>query len=150
MPSFLKRPASNADLQLTFEITKDAMLGYVEQTWGAWNEEEQREKHQQNFVPDTHRVLLVNNAEAGLLVTELEPEYVWLVKLYLFEQFRNQGLGSAVLQQVIEEANALGKSVRLRVLRVNTAAQRLYARHGFQVVGEEPERIFMVRKHGDA
>jgi ribosomal protein S18 acetylase RimI-like enzyme len=33
---------------------------------------------------------------------------------------------------------------------VNTGAQRFYLRHGFKVVGEEPERLFMVRPLGEA
>jgi ribosomal protein S18 acetylase RimI-like enzyme len=33
--------------------------------------------------------------------------------------------------------------VRLRVLKVNTAAQRFYVEHGFRVESETPERVFM-------
>jgi ribosomal protein S18 acetylase RimI-like enzyme len=150
MTAFALRPALEHDLVLAYEITKDAMRAYVEETWSEWNENEQLQKHQANFDPATHRIVLFKGAEAGLLVTEEEPEFLWLVKLYLFRAFRNQGLGSALLAQVVTEANAIEKSVRLRVLRANTAAQRFYTRHGFKVVGEEPERLFMVRTRGDA
>ena len=121
------------------------MREYVTQTWGVWEEVEQREKHRQNFTPSTHRIVLVGDSEAGLLAVEEESTHLWLVKLYLFRQFRGFGLGSKLLQQVIQEADTLRKPVGLRVLRVNESAKRLYVRHGFKVVGEEPERLFMVR-----
>ena len=38
------QPCTSADLELTYAITqRDAT--HVEQTWGAWNEAEQRQKH---------------------------------------------------------------------------------------------------------
>jgi ribosomal protein S18 acetylase RimI-like enzyme len=66
-----------------------------------------------------------------------------LVKLYLLAKYRGMGLGSALLVQVLNYAQAQGKLVRLRVLRVNSDAKRLYERHGFKVVQETPERLFM-------
>jgi GNAT superfamily N-acetyltransferase len=144
------RPAQLSDLEVTYEITRDAMRDNVIKTWGEWKDDEQREKHLQNYTPATHRIVLYEDAEVGLLAVEEEPSYLWLVKLYLRSPFRGAGLGTALLQQVIREAAELGKAIRLRVLRVNEGAQRLYLRHGFSVVGEEPERLFMVRRTSGA
>jgi GNAT superfamily N-acetyltransferase len=138
-------PAHESDLALTYEITRDAMRDYVIQTWGLWDEEEQRHKHQQNYTPTTHRIVLCGAKAAGLLAVEIEHSHLWLVKLYLRKPVRGRGLGTSLLRLVIEEADQLGKPVRLRVLKVNEGAQRLYRRHGFAVVGETPERLFMVR-----
>ncbi len=126
------------------------MRDYVIQTWGNWNEDEQRDKHQENYSPSTCRIVLCGEEEVGLLVVEEEPAHLWLVKLYLRSSFRGLGLGTRLLQQVIEEANELGKPIRLRVLKVNQDAQRLYLRHGFAVVGEEAVRLFMVRSASGA
>ena len=146
MTRFRLREATPNDLDLTYEITREAMQVYVEQAWGAWVEDEQQEKHRTNFTPDTHRIVLAKgNQEVGLLAVEEEPEYLWLVKVYLRQRARGAGLGSALVCQVIREANERKKSVRLRVLRVNTRAKALYERLGFQVVGSEPDRLFMVR-----
>lgn len=119
------------------------MRWYVEQTWGRWDECEQRQKHQDHYTPDTHRLIEVGNVVAGFVATENLPSHVWLVKLYLLSAFREQGTGTAVLARVLQEAEELGKPVRLRVLRVNTRAQALYARHGFKIVGGTIERVFM-------
>jgi RimJ/RimL family protein N-acetyltransferase len=145
MQSVHLRPATEDDLALTFEITKDAMREYVVQTWGAWNEDEQLEKHQTNFIPSTHRIIVVGGSAAGLVAVEDLPTHIWLVKLYLLSTFRAQGIGSEVLRRVVVHAESVHKSVRLRVLRVNTRAQALYARNGFRLIDQTPERIFMER-----
>jgi GNAT superfamily N-acetyltransferase len=143
MPPFELRPCSADDLAVTYAITKDAMSDYVRQTWGAWNDAEQVLKHRETFNPQTHQLVLVAGEPAGLLAVEVEPEFLWLVKLYLLSGHRGQGMGSALLAQVLQQARAQGRRVRLRVLRVNTAARRLYERHGLKVVQEAPERFFM-------
>ena len=150
MTDLALRPATKDDFELTYQITRDAMRPYVEATWGEWKEEDQLRQHQANFEPSTTRLVLVGGKEVGLLFTEHEPQFLWLVKLYLLATFRNQGLGSALLGIVISEAEEVQKPVRLRVLRANMSAKRFYLRHGFAVVGEEPERYFMVRSRGKA
>ena len=57
MSTYSLRPANPSDLELTYEITRDAMREYVIQTWGAWNEDEQRERHLQNYTPSTYRIV---------------------------------------------------------------------------------------------
>jgi GNAT superfamily N-acetyltransferase len=150
MTDFALRPATKDDLELTYEITRDAMRPYVEATWGEWNEGDQLLKHQANFEPSTTRLVLVGGKESGLLSTEHEPQFLWLMKLYLLATFRNQGLGSALLGIVVSEAEEVQKPVRLRVLRANMSAKRFYLRHGFALVGEEPERYVMVRSRSEA
>ncbi len=122
------------------------MRDYVVGTWGTWDDLAQEVKCRDQFTPGADRIVRVGREDVGLLKVEEEPEYLWLVKLYLLKDFRRRGIGSAVLSSVVERAHDLGKAVRLRVLRVNTDAQRFYARHGFTVVDEEPERLFMVKR----
>lgn len=137
------RDATEEDLHVTYEITEDAMRGYVEETWGAWVPEEQQQKHRLNFTPETHRIILVEDEVAGFVAVEELPSHVWLVKLYVLARFRCQGIGSQVLEGVLKNAKAQGKPVTLRVLRVNKRAQALYQKHGFHVTEETPERLVM-------
>ncbi len=150
MTRFELRQASGKDIDLAYAITRDAMRDYVEQTWGAWVEEEQREKHRVNFDPKSHRIVQLEGEEVGLLAVEEESENLWLVKIYLVERARGHGLGTALVQKVIDEAAEKAKGVRLRVLRVNVKARALYERLGFKVIGAEPERFFMVRTNSAA
>ena len=143
MPHLRMRPATQDDLALTYAIAEDAMRGYVEETWGNWDEEEQLQKHRTNFTPETYRIILDKDEVVGLVAVEEFPSHIWLVKLYLLAKHRGQGIGSQVLQGVQESATAQGKPVTLRVLRVNRRAQALYAKHGFKVTEESAERLHM-------
>lgn len=148
IPVFRLRNATADDLALTYTITEDAMRGYVEQTWGRWDPQVQLDKHRSNYTPETHHIVMVpgegaEESAAGLVAVEELPTHTWLVKLYLLAAWRNRGIGAHLLQGVQQAAREQGKPVRLRVLRVNTPAQRLYARHGFRIIDETAERLFM-------
>lgn len=137
------RAAQPSDSGFAFEVAEAAMRGYVEQTWGEWEPNFQREHHARSFKTESHQVILVDDEPAGILAVEMSMAHVQLEKLYLLPPFRNQGVGSRVLRSVLDAAAAAHKPVRLRTLAVNTAARRFYARHGFVVTGATPERVFM-------
>jgi hypothetical protein len=77
------RDATEDDLHVTYAITEDAMRGYVEETWGSWDPDEQRQKHRANFTPETHKIIVFEGDVAGLVAVEQLPTHVWLVKLYI-------------------------------------------------------------------
>ena len=59
-----------------------------------------------------------------------------LVDLSLLPEYRNRGIGSALLRDLLDEAAGANKRVILHVSQGNPAA-RLYERHGFSYVGEQ-------------
>jgi ribosomal protein S18 acetylase RimI-like enzyme len=150
VPAFSLRDATAEDSALVFEITREAMRPYVEQTWGEWNDAEQAARHGEQYRPDTHRIVCVRAEAAGVLAVESAPDHVQLVKLYLRAAFRGRGIGSALLGQVIDGASRRRLPVRLRVLRANVGARALYTRHGFRIAAESVERFFMERPPGPA
>jgi ribosomal protein S18 acetylase RimI-like enzyme len=145
VPLFHLRAATADDTERVYAITRDAMRGFVEQTWGCWDEAEQRRRHGESFTPSKHRIVDIGGVAAGFIAVEILPVHVSLVKLYLLAAVRGQGIGSALLAQIMGEADARGRPMRLRVLRVNTRAQALYARYGFCVVEQTPQRLVMER-----
>lgn len=74
----------------------------------------------------------------GYCATLNEGEAVRIDKVYVRENLRGRGVGSAVMHILLADASAAGKSeASLRVNRQNTAAIRLYRRMGFSIVAEE-------------
>lgn len=61
--------------------------------------------------------------EAGGLV-------IWIEEIYIKDNFRNKGIGSAFIKYVKE--NIPAKRYRLETEPENTKAQELYKRHGFK------------------
>lgn len=138
-PAFALRPLTIADSELAYAITREAMREYVEQTWGAWIEAEQRERHALRFRAGQQDFIVVNGIELGLRALEWRPGCVYLARLYLRTAAQGQGIGAAVLRDLLAQARAASRGVELQVLKVNTGAQRFYAWHGFERVGERDE-----------
>lgn len=143
-PRYTLTPISGADSELAYTLTREAMREYVERTWGPWDEADQRERHARSFRPGAQDFIVVNGRAQGLRALEWRQTHIYLARLYLLIEAQGQGLGSAVLRDVLAQARAVGRSVELQVLKVNAGAQRFYARHGFERVGER-EMYWMLR-----
>jgi ribosomal protein S18 acetylase RimI-like enzyme len=57
----------------------------------------------------------------------------WLDELYVQPEYRNEGLGSMIVAQALQEAKRSGcRALDLEVNAGNSRAERLYERHGFK------------------
>ncbi|CAN5213890.1 hypothetical protein BH20ACI1_BH20ACI1_17850 [soil metagenome] len=86
-------------------------------------------------------VIESGGAAVGRLITTGE---IRLVDIAVLPESRNHGIGSFVLNRLLDEAKGKGKFVDLQVLKSNVAATRLYERFGFEKTGEN-ELYFMMR-----
>ena len=80
-----------------------------------------------------------NLPELGVDRGEVE---IRLVDIALLSQHRNVGIGSALLKDLLSEAQSTGKPVRLHV-ETSNRAMRLYERLGFTVLEERGIYQFM-------
>lgn len=126
-------PASPADEAYVFQVTDETMRQYVEQTFGVWDPDFQRRRSREMFDPETCRIVVADRQRAGLLVVEDTRDQIFLAKIYIRPPFQRQGIGSWLITQLIAQAHATQRPLRLRVLRVNPA-RSLYERLGFVVV----------------
>jgi ribosomal protein S18 acetylase RimI-like enzyme len=73
-----------------------------------------------------------------------EPDHLFLAELHVRDGFRGRGLGTALAERVIREAESRRQPVRLWVLR-NNPARNLYLRLGFRDRWEAPFHVVMER-----
>ena len=76
-------------------------------------------------------IVEVASSPAGRLYLLCAEREIRVVDISLLPEWRNQGIGSALLKQLAREADAFGRPLRLRVEQHNPAL-RLYCRLGFQ------------------
>ena len=81
-----------------------------------------------------HSVILFNEAPVGRVMTARNEEAISLVDIALLPKYRNAGIGTGLIQDLLKEAEIVGKPVRLKVF-ASSAAIRLYERLGFSRVG---------------
>ena len=143
----IRRPATDADLDLIYSIVRAGLRPYVEQTWGPWDEAVQRKRFDEVTRAADHAVIEMDGTPVGCLCLKTAPAEFRLNRLFILPEFQNRGFGTRVLREVLALADEQRLPVRLRVLRVNPA-RRLYERHGFAVVGENETHYTMVRPAG--
>ena len=129
---FTTRPATDADGPFVYDLKRQALGTYIEATWG-WDENVQRELHRHRFRPLEMEILLVASEPVGCCLIRRKPDEIVLVAIYVLPDWQSKGIGSSILEMLVEEARARHVPIRLSVLRVNERAVALYARHGFEV-----------------
>jgi ribosomal protein S18 acetylase RimI-like enzyme len=138
------RAARRDDEQLLFALHRSAMRDYVDAVWG-WDEVWQRHHFAQTYVPGRQALIVRAGAEPptiGRISLTRHWRKFFLRDIELIAAERNRGIGRAILSALLSLARAEGRAVELLVLKHNPA-QRLYARLGFRIVGDDGARFTM-------
>ena len=139
------RPVTAADRALLLEIyasSRSQELAAV-----PWTPEEKSAFLRQQFDCQDHHyrtayegaefsIIVINGADAGRIIIHRGPVVLKLMDITLLDAWRGRGIGSGMIRQLMEAAEANGKTMRLWV-EENNPAWRLYARLGFVRTGEE-------------
>lgn len=76
------------------------------------------------------RILLKDGEPVGRLLIDRWPDQIRIVDIALVSSARGSGIGSMLMQEILDEGRAGGKPVTIHV-EVFNPAQRLYQRLGF-------------------
>ena len=82
-------------------------------------------------LPDC-RAVFRNGQKVGYFSLHRRPDYLELDNFWIFPPFREQGIGSQVLQYCTREEERAKLSLRLMVFSKNSKALQLYERAGFR------------------
>ena len=87
--------------------------------------------HYRTYYPAAeYQIILRGDVPIGRLIVERSPKSLLIMDIALLPEFRNTGIGTAILRELMEEAGRAGLPVVLRVEFFNPAI-RLYTRLGF-------------------
>ena len=104
----------------------------------------QRMHYRRYFADASFLIVVLDGRPVGRLYVHYSPQDVRVMDISLVPDVRGQGIGRRLLEDVIEQATALGAPVSLHVA-VGSPAQRLYERLGFRTVKQDPMNSFMER-----
>ncbi len=138
------RRAEPGDVEAIADLRASVMRPDL-QRLGRFDEHRVRQRFRDSFSPDHTSVIETDGGFAGCVTLRPGQDAWWFEHFYLAQELHGRGLGSAVLRELLDLADAEGVTVRLNVLQ-GSAAQRLYERHGFTVETEDPVDVFMVRQ----
>lgn len=88
------------------------------------------------------RIILLDGRPAGNLIVIRTRKEIRLAEIALLPEDQNQGVGSDLIRDLVEEAKEMGLPLRLHVAKFNRAID-LYLRLGFALVGDTGTHFLM-------
>jgi ribosomal protein S18 acetylase RimI-like enzyme len=108
------------------------MREVIEKTWG-WDEAWQRADFDKRFAECSVSIIEAHGRDAGALWLQSTPDSVHITELQVLPDLQGQGIGTATVTKVLEQAATRGVPVTLSVVPANPRARQLYERLGFEV-----------------
>ena len=98
--------------------------------------------YRENYPGAEFQVILLDGQSVGRLCIHRRNDEIRIMDITLLPEFRKRGIGSALLNQIINEGEAAHLPVTIHVERFNPAL-RLYERLGFRLAEDKGVYYFM-------
>ena len=138
------RQAHKKDYKFLWGLHKATMESYVDKVWG-WDEHFQKTYFNDRF--ETRNIQIIQNHGMSIGAIEIlsKESELFIADVKILPNYQNRGIGTTVLNRIINASHTNHKRVRLQVLKVNPA-KRFYDRMNFEVVGETETHFIMAKR----
>ncbi|MEX1196757.1 MAG: GNAT family N-acetyltransferase [Pseudohongiellaceae bacterium] len=133
------RRARKEHHEWAYRLFRESMKDYIEATWG-WDEIFQRHGFMENIQQSGFTIARLRDDDIGGYCLKDRGRFLHLDILLIDPRWQNCGLGTMVMQDLIEQSRASGRPLQLDVLKTNAGALRLYRRLGFTTFDEDQAR----------
>ena len=141
----LKRVTAEDDsfLLSVYASTRAQELAQVEwqpgqqEAFVKWQFEMQRREYDARFPDADYNVIEIDGQPAGRIWIGRSADQIRLLDIALLPEFQNRGVGTLLVNSLIQEAVISGKHLRHMVFVLNDNADRFYERLGFVVIEEQ-------------
>lgn len=146
------RPETPDDLQFRFNLfirsrppEWDQVVLPLEQLTQVMNHQfwAQTETYLARFPEARFDIIELDGQPIGRIVVNRPGDRIHIVDQAIAPHLRGRGLGTAIMRQLMAEAEAGGLFMTLKVSNANDPSMRLYSRLGFEVRSESLEYIEM-------
>jgi ribosomal protein S18 acetylase RimI-like enzyme len=130
--------STRADEVAAFGWNEAQQTAFLKMQFGA-----QQRAYEWQFPGAEHSVILFDGEMIGRLIVVRTDREIRLTDITLLPARRNNGVGTLLIKELQARAEAAGLPLRLRVMRENMAARRLYERLNFSLAGESDTHFMM-------
>ena len=145
------RPVTEADRD--FVLTVYASIRAAEMAMVPWTAEQkdafvnsqfaaQTHHYAAEYPEATHEIICCDGVAAGRLYLDRRAQELHVLDVTILPQFRNSGIGSFVLRQILDEARVSGKIVTIYVESFNPSLN-LFRKLGFQLSSQDGFQCFL-------
>ncbi len=135
------RDYESRDFDFARSLYFETMRPAIESVFG-WDEARQIESFNSWFKPEEVRVITVDGLDAGWIQQRLDREALFLGSIYIVPTMQGRGVGTHVIQNLVDHARSQSKAVTLSVMK-NNRAIALYKRLGFRITHEDEYKFYM-------
>lgn len=121
-----------------------------------WSEQQKKEfalmqfmaqkiHYEKTYPQAVQQIVLLKKTPVGRIYTNHKEDNIHLIDISLLPEYQSQGIGSFLLNQLIQRARQEGKTTTLQVITTNPALN-LYQRLGFTIINQNDVRFEMILK----
>ena len=141
MEKFSLRKATTADIDFIFYVRTLTMKSDFEGTFG-WKDSEQYERAADEI--DQAQIIMLHKEQIGVIKILAKENELHLHQMQILPRYQGKGIGTALVQNLLDRADSQQFSVTLFVLK-NARAKNLYDRMGFSVIENNAHNFKMYR-----
>ena len=149
-PNVSLRDATPEDQPFLLEVYASTRLDELEGF--GWNEDQKRAfigmqflARERSYPRVGNRIILLDGRPAGRMMVDRNETEILLRDIALLTEFRNAGIGTRLIHELMKEATAAGKPILLHVVSTSPAV-RLYERLGFFRTADEADAAYLEMK----
>ena len=142
-PNLILRAATAEDESFLLEVYASTRLEELDGM--GWSDDQKQAFIRMQFLTRERcyprvdsRIILFNGRPVGRMLVDRSEAAILLGDIALLTEYRNAGIGTRLIQDLMKEASSAGKPIRLHVV-ASSPAVRLYERLGFSKSGAAEE-----------
>ncbi len=134
---------THSDAEALVQIRIEAMRESLESI-GRFDLQRARDRFLFSFEPAFCRFVVVDGVSVGFVLAKPAASHLALEHLYIVPAHQGRGIGSAVLDSILADADSRSLPVKVCALR-DSDSNRFYQRHGFLKIEETEWDIYYMR-----
>jgi ribosomal protein S18 acetylase RimI-like enzyme len=140
-PKIALRRALESDRAFVECVYFETQRWIIEALLGWRGDDVESERFAEQYDAPNTSIVTVDGEDAGWLTVQRGSD-IYLQSIYLVAKHQRRGIGTRLLQALLDEGRERGTAVRLDTARINPA-RRLYERLGFTTISEDRFKIYM-------
>lgn len=141
------RPYITSDYEFVYYVKKLVYKAYVEENWGEWNEEKQREMFAEfisNYSADINIIVIEGKMAGFFHGNDISEDVFEIGNICILPAFQGKGIGTSILKMLINVH--AGQDICLRFFKQNPVVN-LYKKLGFEIIEELQHHYKMLLKN---
>jgi GNAT superfamily N-acetyltransferase len=135
------RTACDDDVSFARNLYFETMRGIIERLFG-WDQNREDKNFARFFKLDEVRIITADGQDVGWIQEQIFEKSINLGSFYIAPTMQGRGIGTQVLQMLLERAARESKAVTLAVVKINPA-HRFYEKRGFRTTHEDQYKFYM-------